>query len=147
MDADPVLEALERQVGCYRRLAKLVELQHEHVRQSRTEELLAVLGQRQKVLDQVADLEQTILPAKRQWSMFLDTLPADYRGKAQGLLSESRELLEIITTADRKDALVLQQRKLEVGMALRQAATARVVNRSYAAAAMAGRSASMDFKT
>jgi flagellar biosynthesis/type III secretory pathway chaperone len=147
MDADPVLDALERQVGCYRRLAKLAELQHEHVRQSRTEELLSVLGQRQHVLDQVADLEQAILPAKRRWSDYLGGLPDDRRGRAEGLMSESRQLLEQITTADRNDALVLQQRKLEVGRALRQAAAARLVNRQYAAAAYAGTRPSMDVKT
>jgi hypothetical protein len=147
MDADPVLDALERQVGCYRRLAKLAEQQHEHVRQSRTEELLDVLCQRQRVLDQVADLEQTILPAKRRWLDYLDELPAERRGKAEDLLSESRRLLEVITTSDRNDALVLQQRKFETGKALRQAAAARAVNRSYAAAAYGGRAASMDFKT
>ena len=147
MDADPVLEALERQVGCYRRLAKLAELQHEHVRQSRTEELLAVLGQRQQVLDQVADLEQAILPAKRRWSDYLGSLPSDRRGQAEGLLSESRRLLEQITTSDRNDALVLQQRKIDTGRALRQAAAARAVNRSYAATAYGGRTTSMDFKS
>jgi flagellar biosynthesis/type III secretory pathway chaperone len=147
MDADPILDALERQVGCYRRLAKLAELQHEHVRQSKTEELLSVLGQRQRVLDQVASLEQAILPAKRRWSDYLGGLPADRRDRAEGLLFESRQLLEQITTADRNDALVLQQRKLEVGRALRQAAAARQVNRRYAATAYAGRAPSMDVKT
>jgi len=147
MEADPVLDALEMQVGCYRRLAKLAELQHEHVRQSRTEELLAVLSQRQQVLDQVADLEQTILPAKRRWSDYLGELPDERRGRAEGLLSESRRLLEQITTSDRNDAMVLQQRKIETGRALKRAAVGKIVNRSYAAAAYGGRTASMDFKS
>src|SRR5271154_1258898 len=101
MAGDSILDALEQQVGCYRRLAKLAELQHEHVRQSRTEELLAVLAQRQEVLDQAAGLEQTILPAKRRWTDYLGGLPDAQRGKAQGLMAESRRLLEQITTADR----------------------------------------------
>jgi flagellar biosynthesis/type III secretory pathway chaperone len=145
-DAEVVLEALEQQVGCYRRLAKLAELQHEHVRTSRTEELLAVLGQRQQVLDQVAGLEQTILPAKRKWSDYIGALPDPQRGKAQGLMAESRQLLEQITTSDRNDALVLQQRKIEVGRALRMAAAGRQVSRSYASAAYGSRPGSMDIR-
>lgn len=147
MPADEsVVDALERQVGCYRRLAKLADLQHEHVRQSRTEDLLAVLSQRQQVLDQVADLERSILPAKRRWTDYLGDLPDDLRARAQSLMSESRKLLEQITSADRNDALVLQQRKIEVGRALRQTTVARTVNRSYAAAAFAARPSSVDIR-
>jgi hypothetical protein len=146
MTNDPVLTALEQQVVCYRRLAKLVEVQHEHVRQSRTEELLAVLSQRQQVLDQVAEHEKTILAAKRRWSEYLRELPDEQRGTAQAMMAESRRLLEQITTADKNDALVLQQRKLEVGRALRHAAAARVVNRSYAAAAYGRAPASIEIQ-
>ena len=146
MNADPVLDALEEQVVCYRRLAKLAELQHEHVRQSRTEELLAVLGQRQQVLDQVAVLEQSILPVKRRWSDYLGGLAEQERGKAQGLMAESRQLLEQITTADRNDAMVLQQRKLDVAASLRQTAAARRVSRVYATTAYGSGVGGMDLR-
>jgi flagellar biosynthesis/type III secretory pathway chaperone len=146
MKDDSILEALEQQVGCYRRLAKLADQQHEHVRQSRTEELLCVLSQRQEVLDQVATLEQDILPAKRRWTDYLGGLPADKRTQAQGLMAESRALLEQITAADRNDALVLQQRKIEVGRALRQNAVARQVNRTYAATAYTQRPTSINIQ-
>jgi len=146
MQNDPILEALEQQVGCYRRLAKLADMQHEHVRQSATEDLLAVLSQRQQVLDQVANLEQAILPAKRRWSDYIGGLPESDRRIAQGLMAESRQLLEQITSADRNDALVLQQRKIEVGRSLRQNALAKQVNRSYATSSYAVRQSSMDMQ-
>src|SRR6185503_12781030 len=53
MVVDPVIAALQEQVTCYQRLAKLAELQHEHVQQSSTEALLDVLARRQEVLDHV----------------------------------------------------------------------------------------------
>jgi hypothetical protein len=146
MQNDPILEALQQQVGCYRRLAKLADMQHEHVRQSATEDLLAVLSQRQQVLDQVASLEQAILPAKRRWSEYIGGLPESDRLLAQGLMAESRQLLEQITSADRNDALVLQQRKIEVGRSLRQNALAKQVNRSYATSSYAVRQSSMDMQ-
>ena len=54
---DPILTALHDQVACYRRLAKLAEIQHDHVQQGRTEQLLEVLGARQEVLEQVGACE------------------------------------------------------------------------------------------
>ena len=143
---DPVITALQDQVTCYRRLAKLAEIQHEHVQNSATDQLLHVLTQRQEVLDQVADLEQIIAPAKRQWSDYLTGLGTDRRSSAEGLLAETRRLLEQITTADRNDAMVLQQRKVNLGRQINQASAARTMNRNYATAAYGTRKSSMDLK-
>ena len=139
MANDPVIAALEDQVTCYRRLAKLAEIQHDHVQQGRTEQLLEVLGQRQGVLGDVARCETVIAPAKRQWATYVATLPSDVRAEAETLLAETRRLLEQITTADRNDALVLQQRKLSLGNEIGKATVARQVNRNYAAAAYGAR--------
>ena len=124
------------QVGCYQRLAKLAELQHEHVQQSQTEALLDVLEQRQEVLDQIARLgaDRSRRP-RRGGRITSATLRATSAAQAETLLAETRRLLEEITTADRNDALVLQQRKLNLGRQINQATAARQVNRNYAAAA------------
>ena len=135
MSSDSVITALEEQVDCYRRLAKLAEIQHEHVQHNHTEQLLEVLGQRQEVLDQIAALERILAPAKRQWTDYLGTLGDDQRQAAEASVGETRRLLEQITAADRNDALVLQQRKLNLGKQINQASAARQVNRQYAAAA------------
>jgi chorismate mutase len=142
MNQDPVIAALEQQVDCYRKLARLAELQHVYVQQSQTEHLLQLLQSRQTVLDQIADLEQTIGPVKKRWTEFLTetTDPA----VAQQLLTQTRTLLEEITTADRNDAMVLQQRKLNLGKQIGQAAAARQLNRNYATAAYGKRQSRMD---
>ena len=146
MATNAILEALEQQVGCYQKLAKLAEIQHEHVQNSRIEELLSVLGQRQEVLDVVADLEQSIGPVKRRWPEYLGELEPQDRGKAENLLGLTRRLLEQITTADKNDALVLQQRKLNIGREIGQATRARKVNHMYAAAAYGRTPSKMDIK-
>jgi hypothetical protein len=135
MSDDLIILALQEQLTCYKRLAKLAELQHEHVQNSSTEQLLQVLGQRQQVLDDVSRLEQTIAPAKRGWAEYLGKLDAPNRTSAEGLLAETRRLLEQITSADRNDALVLQQRKLNLGKQINQASAAKRVNRHIAASA------------
>ncbi len=141
---DTVLEALEDQLGCYQRLAKLAELQHVHVQQDQTEALLNVLQRRQLVLDDIARLERVIGPAKRDWENYAGSIDVDVRVRAESLLSETRRLLEQITAADQNDALVLQQRKLNLGKQITQASSARQINRNYAAAAYGARQSRMD---
>ena len=130
-----VIAALEAEVECYQRLAKLAEVQHEHVQENRTELLLDVLGQRQEVLSRIVELERVAAPARKQWNAFLDELDAAQRERIEWLVAETRRLLEKITAADRNDTLVLQQRKLNLGKQIGQAAAGRQVNRSYATAA------------
>lgn len=144
MSDDPVIQALIEQLACYRRLAKLAQIQHEHVRQCRTELLLDVLKSRQEVLEKVAEFEQIVGPAKRQWTEYLAKLTTPDRESAESLLAETRALLQQITSADRDDALVLQQRKLNLGKQINQAASARQVNRNYAAAAYGKPPSQMD---
>jgi chorismate mutase len=137
MTADQTLAMLQEQLDCYKRLAKLAGTQHEHVQNSRTEELLTVLTQRQEVIDQLARLEEIIAPVKKEWNDYLGTLPADDRDRAAKVMEESRRLLEQITNNDKDDAMVLQQRKFRLGREINQASSARQFNRSYAAAAYA----------
>ena|SRR5258707_11203198 len=146
MTGDSVITALQEQVGCYQRLAKLAELQHEHVQQSQTEALLEILTHRQAVLDQVGRLEETIVVAKRRWGEYVGGLRSEQRALAERLLAETKRLLEEITTADRNDALILQQRKLNLGKQISQATAARQVNRNYATAAYGTKVSRMDLK-
>jgi hypothetical protein len=146
MNSTAIILALEKQVVCYRRLLKLAAAQHEHVQQSETEQLLDVLTARQEVLDQIQTLEQALQPARRRWPEILNGLSDEDRTTVERMLSETRRLLEEITTADRNDAIVLQQRKLNLGREINQAAAAKQINRSYAAAAYGNRPSRMDLQ-
>src|SRR6478609_9748036 len=110
-----VLEALAKQVGCYQRLAKLAEIQHQHVQREQVEGLIEVLQMRAGVLSEVGALEAIVGPAKKRWAAFLTELPSERRASAEEMLAETRRLLERITLADKDDVLVLQQRKLSIG--------------------------------
>jgi hypothetical protein len=136
------IESLERQVDCYRRLAKLAQLQHVHVEQNRTDALLDVLQSRRATLDEIHRLEQTIGPAKQRWGEYLGSISGQDRSRVEALMNETRALLEEITTADRNDVLVLQQRKLNLGHQINQAKAARSVNRTYGTSAYGATAAS-----
>jgi len=135
MTEDPIMLALAQQVSCYRKLVKLAAVQHDHIQHGRTEELLGVLQSRQEVLDELTAHEKLIGPAKQNWAEYGAKLDPQSRKQAETLLAETRALLEKITSADRNDVLVLQQRKLNIGRQIQQTAAARQVNRNYAAAA------------
>ncbi len=135
MNNDPIILALQQQVVCYQKLAKLAELQHQHVQKGETDELLNVLQRRQEVLDQISAFEKVIVPAKRAWAEYLATLTDEQRLTAETLMGETRRLLEQITAADRNDTIVLQQRKLNLGKQINKTTAARAVNKTYAAAA------------
>jgi hypothetical protein len=138
--ADPggcaaVLAALEQQVSCYRALAKLAARQHDFVQREQTEELLAVLGERQTLLAKISGLEGIVTEARKDWATFIAALTDADRAKAERMLAEARRLLAEITCGDERDALALQQRKHRIGSEIRATSTARVVNRVYAASA------------
>ena len=142
----PIIGALEQQVECYRRLSKLAQLQRVHVQQNQTDALLEVLTSRQCELTQIARLEHQLAPAKKAWSQFVAALGTERRARAEGLLSETRRLLEEITTADKDDVLVLQQRKLNLGRQINKASAAKQINRTYAAAAYGSGASTMDLQ-
>jgi hypothetical protein len=146
MQNNNLIIALAEQVACYQKLAKLADQQHLFVQNSQTDQLLEVLQRRQTVLDQIAELEQIIGPAKRNWSQQMTGLSEDQRIEAESMLAETRRLLERITTADRNDAIVLQQRKLNLGKQINKTNVARNVNKNYAVAAYGKRPSRMDIQ-
>lgn len=133
--SDELLNALKQQTECYERLVKLAAQQHVHVQNAQTEQLLEVLSQRQEILNKVSELEQQLAPARQNWSQYLSSLGPAEAALGEQLLARSRQLLEQITAADREDALMLQQRKLNLGKQIGHVRAAGQVNRTYAAGA------------
>ena len=122
MTGNTVMDALAEQARCYRRLAELAQLQHEYVRQNQTEQLLDVLRERQETVCCLADFERDVAPARRRWSDYLSGLDCATRAKAVAILAETQRLLRQIIDADRDDALLLRQQKLNFGRQAKVAA-------------------------
>ena len=57
MSAQATLDALTEQVECCQKLAKLAQMQHEHISHGRVEQLLEVLKSRQQVVEQMSACE------------------------------------------------------------------------------------------
>ena len=144
IDAARLAADLGEQVECYRRLARLAESQHAFVEQGATDRLLEVLQGRQAELGRITAIEERLRPIKRRWPEVSAALPAGERESAEAMFHEARSLLASITAADQGDALVLQQRKLNLGKQIAAATGARTVNRNYAAAAYAKKPGKLD---
>ena len=144
MSNDTILNALAQQVECCQRLAKLSQVQREHLRHGRMEQLMNVLTSRQEMLPVLIECEKIVGPARRKWSEFVGELEPGLRTRAETLLAQSQELLRQITESDSDDALVLQQQKLNLGRQIRQTSSAQQVNRMYATAAYGRRPPRMD---
>lgn len=129
LTTEQAITALGEQVACYRVLAKMAERQHGYVQNEQTEELLALLTERQGVLDRLGALARMTAGVKQN----LAALSAADRVRVEGMLGETKRLLAEITAGDERDALVLQQRKLRIGTEIKATTSARAVNRSYAA--------------
>jgi hypothetical protein len=135
VQADEFLTELQSKVDCYRKLARLVELQHDHVQNGREDELIEVLDRRTQILTAIGITDQTVVPVLREWPSYATGLEADQRSRAEQLLAEYKRLAEQINAADRDDVLVLQQRKLNLGHQIDRTTSAKQVNRAYANAA------------
>src|SRR5262249_54762035 len=98
-----------------------------------------VINARQIMVDRIMQLEQQIAPIRRDWNGFISGIAQELGDRATSLMAETRRLVEQITVADQNDALILQQRKLNVGKLIRQTGTARKVSRNYAVAAYGNR--------
>jgi hypothetical protein len=146
MPDDSIILALAEQVACYRRLVKLAEIQHQYVQNSQTEQLILLLQSRQELIDQLTALARTIAPARQRWADFVGALDPAARREAETLMAETKMLLERITAADRDDVMALQQRKINLGRQIHQAANARQLTRNYAAAAYGRATPRMDLK-
>src|SRR5205809_107914 len=115
MGCEKIIAALEAQVQLYRQLVELAGEQHRCVNAGETDQLIEVLDRRQGVLRDVGEIEQQVRPVLRGWQDFISTLNSQQRRRVQGLIIHVRELLEQITTADRKDTMVLQKRRAKLG--------------------------------
>ena len=140
MDATQVIADLTAQIDWYGKLLRLTELQHTLVEQERTDDLLVVLDKRQTIVEAVTTIEQRLRPIKLGWQDESASLPAEHRLQIEERFATVRGLLQQITQADQDDALLLQQRKINVGQQLRRTGAGQTLNRNYAAASAYGKS-------
>ena len=118
-DAAEVLDLLNRQLGLYVKLREMGERQRSLISQDDPTALLGLLGERQRVVEELAKLDTEMAPLRRDWQTIAPTLPAEARDRASRAFQQARQLLEAIIAADQRDSTLLSTRKDSVGNTLR----------------------------
>ncbi|MGN6367024.1 MAG: flagellar export chaperone FlgN [Phycisphaerae bacterium] len=126
-----LVKALTGQKELYVQLLALAKQQSSHVAAGDSESLMRVLGERSRVLDQVAPLDRELQPYKGRWQEVLDGLPAAEREVVGNLLKEVQQLLGDILAQDEQDKESLIRQKEQVGTELKRTVTGAQVNRAY----------------
>lgn len=111
IDSPRVVALLERQLDLYQQLRLLSDQQRPLVEQGAAESLLAVLSQRQKLIQELAGLNEELDPYRQRWAEFWASLESGERQRVGGLVSRTQEILAAIMERDEADRRQLQEAK------------------------------------
>lgn len=136
----PALASLLRQqLALYQQLAELSRQQAQLLDQGAVDGVLAVLGQRQKLIEALTGLGQQIDPFRDRLPALWPTLAPAHRDELSSLLDQIQGLVKGILDQDGRDRNILASARDKVGGELRQTSSA---GRAVSAYAMTGRTAS-----
>lgn len=138
-DVGRLIERLTQQRDLYHQLKVLSDQQGQCIADGEGEQLLAVLSQRQGLVDQIAQLNEQLAPFKQHWPELSEQLDASQREQVNSLLEEVESLLEAIIHQDDRHRQQLQTAKQQIGRQIEQTHTAgRALNAYKPAGPAAG---------
>lgn len=117
--ADELLDLLTRQHELYRELRKLAVSQRDLIAAEDPSGLLNLLSQRQRLIDQLATINQRLEPVRAEWKKIEAMLSTEQRARAADLVEQVGQLLAEILQADEADTKLLSARKVVIGQQLK----------------------------
>jgi hypothetical protein len=129
--AEVLLGLLDRQRQLYRRLLELANQQADLVTVGNPDGLLAVLAQRQTLLEEIKKTNDSLAPFRQRWDDVTRLLDDQQRAEASAAISEINERLQQIMQRDQTDSETLQLRCRKIGQELQTARTGRSAVRAY----------------
>lgn len=113
-DADKVIETLQRHLSIHRQLLELSRQQRDLITADDPQPLLALLADRQLLVDELTELNRVLVPLQSRWREYREQLSAGVGERIDALLRETTETLQLIIAADQQDAGLLAVRKAGV---------------------------------
>ena len=113
-DVPRLLEVLERQRMLYRRLRALTERQRGLVAQDDPQPLLALLADRQKLVDELLAVNETLAMYRQEWTEIYGRLDDASRRRVAEMLEGVNTTLGAILHSDSQDSAMLSARRPEV---------------------------------
>jgi hypothetical protein len=134
-----LVELLGRQQGLYRQLRLLADRQRSLVTQDDPEPLLALLADRQRLVDGLVDLNMQLAPFRENWSDVYGRLDEPTRKQVAVLLEEVNTSLGAILNSDRRDTATLTAKRESVSNRMADVNAGSRASAAYSVAAQ-GRS-------
>lgn len=141
----PAVERLiESQRVLYVELDALSQRQADLIERGETDELLSVLGLRQRVLERVQSLHDAIAPVRANWRRFLETLSEPQRASLGVRVDEIARLIEVITQRDQSDKRRMIEGRDRLAAELSGVGKARAATGAYGIPSASGRAIYQD---
>ena len=135
--ADRLVRLLENQLEHVSRLAELSTRQTDLIAAARSEPILALLADRQEVMDELAESQEDLGELSRETEELTD-LSADQRKHMRDLIDAITKSLNGILRRDESDRDALAQLRDRARADLADFGTARAAHRAYAVGRPAG---------
>lgn len=126
-----LLKILTAQRDLYLQLSDLARRQSQHVARGESEELMTVLAARNRLIEQLAPLDQQLTPYKGRWQEILNMVSPRDRESLASRLQEVQKLLADILAQDEADKDLLIKQKTEVNTQINQVVSGTQLNRAY----------------
>jgi hypothetical protein len=134
-DADALAGLVARQRDLYVRLNAQAERQSALITGNEPERLLELLGERQRLIEELSSLNEEMRPYRKNWPALRRTVSARQAQHIEGLLGEVQSLLTRIMAQDEKDAQLLAARRTATAEAMSGVRSGRQAGRAYVASA------------
>ncbi len=133
VDPEMLVTRLRRQLGLYHRLKRLSQRQRDLITSDHPQQLLVLLAERQKLVDELTSLNQSLVPFQEYWRKNHESVTPSLRRQADQLLKEAAEALQSILKIDDEDARILAARKAQAAEQVASLAVSRQAFRAYGA--------------
>lgn len=132
-EADQLIDMLTRQRDLYRSLDGLSGKQQQIIATGQAEQLLAVLSERQVIVDQLTKINQDLAPLRGRMTEIADATTDVKRQSLRTLVDQVQAMLESIIERDEEDRQTLEASKAQVGQELAKVTTAPAAINAYKA--------------
>jgi len=118
--ADALLALLTEQQHLYSQLLSLSSQQAQSIRDGSTEQLLALLSQRQSVIDSITRLNTQVAPYRDNWPTLREQVQPQQRQQVNQVLDEIELMLNQVVEQDERDRDELKGVQAQIGTQMGQ---------------------------
>lgn len=128
---DALLDVLDRQQALADRLAELSHRQQSLIEADQTDDLLSLLGQRQKLVDQFLTVQDRFAELTAEFDQRLETLPASMRTDLRARIDAISAQLDTIMKTDQNDQARLENARGRVVKTIEKIGASRRASSAY----------------